>query len=1141
MFENTPSGPNYSDATRVVVNDPSMRGIVHQIGEEARASANKSFADLLGTAVDEEWISSTALRHESFSPDENFSWNEENMSRYVAPFRGDDALTDYVMDAQSDEEAQFRVENAQRTKANRDLLAAHGWKGVTATLLAAMSDPVEWGAFWATEAAVTAASGGTGTVPVAVAKAGQMLKRGFNVVSVANDAGRAYTAGRTGLLASRAVRGAAIGAAQGAGFEAVRANYSPDITSKDVMYAALFGGGMGGAVGKMQGAFRRAADTRELELLLESGAEITDAHRARFGYIWDDVVLPDLPPVDPNRVVVNTLDANGNPIINRNGQTAGAPNVNSSTAVGGQTPSGRAATSNYNTPIIPDDLNALEGAARQRGSNILSMGMRGVFSSVAKAMSSDVGAVRSAAARLGLNAAGNKDGSRVVMSASEIQSKFSNIYRGRAARVMRNPRRDWLRANRGASEADFNIEVTRQLRNPSYTNDPLIRAAADGIRPLFKQMMDEAVFYKVRGAGSSVANYVPRIVDSKLVANLVQKHGVDNMYRMVAKAIGSAQRAINPDLLEKISKAYIDGALDRAAKTSGQNIINRMSSLEDELLSLELGLQRAGLSPNEVQDALDVVTGLMSGSTKQSGAAKGNARTRHRVDLDEAAEYRYFDANGDEQVIRFDDMLNNDIDELLTQYTHTMGGSIGLARNGFEVEGGETFENFMNRVRKFGLEKGVNQDKLSGELSALQYMYDSIKGTFIHNKDGYATEAGRRRFRQIREFNYIRSMGAAGFSAVIEVGSVIGEYGVLAFIRKVPEFRSLVRKAIDGKLDDAVIRDIEEFSGLGTDILTGRARNRFDEASDMFDQRYGATDYALAKGREVVGKFSGLGPVTVGLRRLSAKMYVDQWVKSLNSGKPLFSNIKLEQLGLDANMVNRIKGQIQQHAVFKDGKLEHLNMERWSTTAEGREAREAFTDSMFREANNIIQETNVGNTSHFMRGEVGKTLGQFMSFVFGSVEQQTQRLAVRAVNGDHAAVARVFLATSAMGSMSYLAKVYASSMTMDRREAREYREKMLTPQRIMAGSLSMLGSLGIYSTMLQRVMSASGNGEGLITNPTTDLITKGLGASGNLITHIANGENLSDKEYRQLMSLLPFYTLHGVRQIADGIAAKLGD
>lgn len=1137
MFENVQTGPQYEDARRTVVSDTQMRGIQHQLQQQENQN-RQGFASLMKAATDEEWISSTALRHESFDEDLNFTWTDDNITRYVAPFKDDKALQDYVMDARSEEEAQFRVRNAERTRENRNMLASHGWQGVTATLLAAMSDPVEWGAFLAAEAAVTAGTAGLGTVPVALAKGGQMLKRGFNIVDGAADGARGYRAMRN----ARAARAAVLGGAQSAGFEAIRAKYSPDITSKDVMYAALFGGAMGGGVGAMQAAFRRSADIRALELLAQSGQEITEAQKARFGYVWDDVFMPEVPPRGPNEIIATRLDANGNPVVDPSGVQTGAPNLgapnpNSSTAVGGNNPSGRAATSQYNTPIGLDDLDALERTARQRGSNVLSLGLRGWFSSVAKSMSSDVGAVRSLGQRLGLNATGNRDGSRVVFSASEYQSKFQAMFRGRQFRAINQPRREWLKANRGMSEADFNIEVTRALRNPSYTTDPKVRAAADAIRPLFKQMADEAAFYKVRGAGSTVANYVPRILDNKAVARLVKKHGAEEVVNMVAKAIGRAQANINPALLSKISKGYVDGIMERASKSAGQNNVNRMVSLEDELLSLELGLQRAGLNPNEIQDAMDVVTGLMKPNTKRTGKANGNARTRHRIELDESTEHRYIDANGDEQVIRFDDMLNNDIDELMTMYTHQMGGSIGLARNGIELDGGETFENMMNRIRRYGMDKGHNMDKLERELQALQYMYDSIKGTFVHKADGYATEAGRRRFRQIREFNYIRSMGAAAYSAIVEVGSVVGEYGVRAFIKKVPEFRSIIKKAVDGTLDDAVLKDIEAFTGLGTDMLTGRARDRYDEVSDLFDQRYGSSDYVLGKGREFVGKFSGLGPVTVGLRRLSAKMFAEAWGKSLKNGRPVFSKIKMEQLGLDDAMTQRIMGQLQQHATFNGNKLESLNLDKWAATPEGREAREAFTDAMFRDSNNIIQETNLGNTSPFMRSEVGKTLFQFMSFVLGSAEQQTQRLAVRAVNGDVRQVAKVFLATTAMGSLSYTAKVYSASMTMDPKEGLAYREKMLTPARIMTGSLSMLGSLGIYSSLIQRMFA----GGSIVGNPTVDLIEKGGKATNSIMDAIATGDEMTDKEWRNIFSLMPLYTLHGVRQIADGIAAKLGD
>ena len=246
----------------------------------------------------------------------------------------------------------------------------------------------------------------------------------------------------------------------------------------------------------------------------------------------------------------------------------------------------------------------------------------------------------------------------------------------------------------------------------------------------------------------------------------------------------------------------------------------------------------------------------------------------------------------------------------------------------------------------------------------------------------------------------------------------------------------------------------------------------------------------------------------------------------------------MEQLGLAEADVKLIQSTMKKHAKFgKNGKLEHLGMDKWADSPEGFKARELFTDSMHREANNLIQETNVGNTHRFFRGEVGKTLGQFLSFVLGSTEQQTQRLAVRAVNGDAPAVARVMLATSSIGSLMYVAKINAASLGMSSKEAKEYREKMLTGNRIILGSLSMMGSLGIYSTVLQRAFA----GGPIIANPTLDLFETGRKAGGSLFDYAVNGDELTEREWRQFFRLAPFYTLHGVRQVADGVASQLAD
>lgn len=1098
-IKNYKLGAYKGDATRNVIDDPTMRALNYGIEQEQkkfREEQNKSFGSLFGTATEEEWISSTLGRHESFDKDPNWRWTEDTINSYVTEFEDED-IRDYVLESESLNEAAFRHRNSQQTVKNRELLAQYGLKGAFATGAAAMTDPVEWAAFFGLTAAASAATGPAAPATAAtatVAKGAKTIKKGFDVAKAVATASQAYKAGRKSSI----LRSGAIGMAEAGVAEGIRARLSPDIATDDVIYAMMFGGAAGSGIDAIAGSFRRGADVRKLEARLESGEALSPEEIKRFGHVYDDVLIP-LGEADEH---VKAASAMSKP-----------------------------AFSDMSAKLDLEDLESLESTARQRGSNILSLGLRGFFSSVANGMNSQVGAVRSIAGRLGLNAAGNKDGSKVGFSASEYQSKFSHIYRGRLGRVMRQPYSEW-RSRTGGDRETFGADVTRQIRNPNYTTDPTIRAVADKIRPWFREMNEAANNYKVRGWDAvNDPNYAPRIIDERSVASLVQKHGKDQVVAMVRKAIFQAQSNIDQDLLDKVSAGYVDGILTRMARGRGQGNVPMVKSIEDEAFDIEMGMLRAGLDEADVAKAMDI---LFEKSAEQGRKpSKGIARSRRRLTLDEGVEHRYFDKDGNEQIIRFDDMLNNDIEELMSMYTHQLGGAIGLARNGIDVEGGESFTNTLDRIRDFGASKGINLDKLEKEIQSLEYMYDSIKGTFHHKNSPYGVNNDNKIWRRIRALNYMRSMGASGLSAAIELGSVVGEYGVVAFIKKAPQFRRLVKLARDGQLEDDVVRDIEAFTGTGTDVLTGVARNRYDEIdTDIVESNYTKWDQRLAKGQEVVGKFSGLGPVTVGLRRLTTRMFADTWADSLKKGKLPFSKIKMEQLGLDADDVKMIHAAMKKNAKFEKGKLVHLNMNDWDF-----QAREVFTDAMHREANNLIQETNVGNTNRFFRGEVGKTVGQFLSFVLGSTEQQTQRLAVRAVNGDHAAVARVMLSTASIGSLMYVLKVNAASAGMSKREAKKYREKMLTFNRIVLGSLSMMGSLGIYSTVLQRAFA----GGPIISNPTLDLFETGRKASGSLFDLAVNGDELTEREWRQLFRLAPFYTLHGVRQVADGVASKLAD
>ena len=226
-----------------------------------------------------------------------------------------------------------------------------------------------------------------------------------------------------------------------------------------------------------------------------------------------------------------------------------------------------------------------------------------------------------------------------------------------------------------------------------------------------------------------------------------------------------------------------------------------------------------------------------------------------------------------------------------------------------------------------------------------------------------------------------------------------------------------------------MIRELEELTGLGTDVLTGKFTrvSRFEgDAMDITDDaKITKTDEWLGRGREATAFLSGLTPVTAGLRRMSMLNFATAWSRAARKNDNPFSKIKLEQLGIDPTMSLRIREQILKHSTFKDADkkiIESLNTKNWDE-----DVRDVFQVAAYRDTTQNVQEMSLGSTNAFLRGEWGKTVFQFLSFPLAAMEQQAMRLGVRAFNGDATTVTKILLSSVFMGSLMYTGRVYLNA------------------------------------------------------------------------------------------------------------------
>lgn len=1042
-----------------------------------------SFLSLLSTARQEEHIDTTLLRNSyrfTGMPKQPVTdFTPELTESLVGGLDNPDAIEE-VLEAARDvsyDYAMTMAKDFQITQQNRLDLEKAGWKGTTATVLAAMFDPTELAAIGATTMAVGAVSGPAAPITAPATATALTAKRGYNV----------YRATKLG---------AAVGATEAAAFEAIRARLKYDITGGDVLLAGLTGGVLGGTVGGVTTSFARHRKVQELSQKVALGEELTPNEKAFYD--------------------ANNVDRLTERIINEVERRGDLDDVDAT-----------------DVPASVGEITEAEARAtpKQLGGTFLSP-LRKRLSVFNRAKNSENGFVRAAADRLGLNSSGNVDRTVVNASASEYKAMLEHIYRSKFARSMLINRKKWSKRT-GRDLTDFNILVSRAIRGGlDDTMDPEVRKVAQDVMEQQTELGKMAIKHNVGGFTAGVLdkqpNYLPRLFSDERISTLRTKFG-NNLDTAVSELVEKAIRNAQPDIEKNLSPDEIGDMARGYAKTVlSRRFTSMHRAFEFNMEDLRKAMQDENLPDAKIDQLIDTLT--------KNTRVKGHKRSRPRLLLDENASIDVRLDNGSIEQLKFTDLLEEDIENLNNAYVFQMSGAIGLARNGIDTnEAGSSIENLISKMRDEAQTINQSADDLNKDIEALQFMYDGITGR-LGFKEGDPSFGTRQTLRRMREVSFMMHMGMSGMAALMELTNVLMENSLPVLLRSMPQYRKMMKIAADGKLDSAMLRELEELTGLGTDVLTGKftrvSRFEGDAMEITDDARITPTDEWLGRGREATAFLSGLTPVTAGLRRMSMLNFATAWARAARKNDNPFSKIKLEQLGIDADMSTRIRSQILRHSTFKDKEktiLESLNTKNWDE-----DVRDAFQVAAYRDTTQNVQEMSIGSTNAFLRSEWGKTVFQFLSFPLAAMEQQAMRLGVRAFNGDATTVTKILLSSMFMGTLMYTGRVYLNAE--GRSDKEEYIKKQLSPTRLTEGAISQIGAASTFGLIYDITTGAMDGNNYAITPASVSILQKALGSGKALVEG-----DMTETEIRSLLRLLPMSSLYGARSLLNQAANELAN
>lgn len=1071
------------------------------------AQDNNSFKFLFETAVKEEWsinsISQLSNRAHASIYAPVTEMTPEKVKFLTEGLEDTAAIEEVVQKAldRSEEDALLLRQDYLKTQENRQTLGGDG--GTLATVMAATLDVPELLAIGAT------------TTLFPPLGAGMALKKGYNLR-------RAFKVGGT------------VGAVESGIFETIRSASKYDISGGDVAFALSAGGLFGGTLNTMTTAFARkhrfhqvlkkesegkplSAD--EIDFLEDiDGARAVSAaiERAEASRAFDDVVDLDSAKMFNDEGV--TVDADGNPLPEQD--------INVATV----------------TPEIA------EQTPFQRGSF---SAVRKHFAASALGLNSPNSMTRWAFSKMGLNSVGNKPDpvTGKITPVETPATQYKMMHEGRFVlsfeQVHKPAKKEWVKRT-GGSESEFNTLVSEAIRTGRRDYDPEVLKSADNVYKDDRLMVQANIDANAVGFTPDVkdahANYLPRLFSDEQMANLRAKFGDGSklvVQRLVRQAIMNGQ----PDIIEDVTKSlakklgkeptskqvetYITQMVDGYSETiftlpyvRGTSAVSNEYSLED----LTSAFKKAGVDEQDMDD----VIALLTKNTK----LRGHKRTRFRVKLDEMAQIQARTTTGEEVTIRFDDLLEKDIEVIHNANIFQQAGAYGLAKVGIDTnQAGSSIDDLITKINKEAGEKG--HTNTTEEIKSLTFMYDGLTGK-LGAKDN-SPEGLKLGMRRGRQFTYAAVMGMAGMSALMEVVPVMMDYSLRTLLKTTPKFRDLVKRASDGQLANPLLREFTQILGKGEEVLVASVSRatRFEADLEPSLTRVGRVDELLGKVSKFVSIASGLLPVTALLRRISILNYSTEWFEAATKrGKSPFVAIRKEQLGISDEMQDRIVAMMNDPVngptVGDDGGLVTMNVNKWTD----QEAAEVFIMSMLREVTQQVQEVDLGSMNYLLRSAIGQTVFQFLSFPLAALEQQTMRMGVRAANGDSKAITKLMLSSLLWGSLLYTARVQLNAA--GRSDADDYIKRQMEMDRFITGAIGQIGAVSFPMLIFQMATGSMTGNNNAFTPPVVSMFNKLSGAAGK----IGDGTT-SESTYNTLFHVMPASKVYGIHQSLNLLANTL--
>jgi hypothetical protein len=681
----------------------------------------------------------------------------------------------------------------------------------------------------------------------------------------------------------------------------------------------------------------------------------------------------------------------------------------------------------------------------------------------------------------------------------------------------------WMQAEKARAQyADAITAIVRGDPNLAREIPEAAKAVAE-VRAIHKEMLELAQKHGVDGADQIDPDpfYIMRKLNHDRIRMIAGKYDPKAVKQLIAQAIRSQRGDIDEELLDKIAGGY----WDTITRLPYRQELSDVAYGPKQFFTLRKELE------GKLDDAvIDDVIEMLAGRTISKEGS--HPRLKARTQMDELYSADVLTKNGQMEKLSIADLFINDSRLLMRQYSRQMSGLIGFARVGIKSEADWTKR--LQEVLDEAAEKGQDSAKIQKHVGYLKDIRNYALGRPMADQAYGTTD---RVLRVLRDVNFIRNMGQAGFAQVPEIGNLIGLAGMRAFQMHIPAFGDLFRHATAGRLDDELARDLLNM-GLGAEHLSIKPNLReMDEWA--FDRNLSKIEKLTEKGKYLTANVSGLAAMNDMLHTLASKAFTQKFVDYAHGVTPLnkAALARLNWAGIGEDNIDGIFARLKKHTTLgENGRVEGIDWEGWQ--AADPESFDVFNLAVFRESRKAIQQPTIGETAPWMHTQIGKILTQFRSFTLVAWAKQ-------GMHNIHYADAATLAAWSL--STMFAGGAYVAQNYINYAHNPEQLRKRLAIEEVAKAAYQRSGFSSLTPGMIDTAMMftrgeplfaygrTTGLGTGFIVgNPTMDLVSsKMLGTLQNASRSVFDDEHMwTRKDVKNGLGLfLPNYV--GVRNFVD--------